>query len=114
MMIRNSRPFPTNCVETGCLFTAVPSSGMEGMLGEGRMEQIVRGTVRVASTTHRLGYSLYGNSLYGVARPFVGAFTSSPRIELGPATMDSQLTRDKARSAIRQAKTSWGGPSFPG
>ncbi len=79
------------------------------------MEQIVRGMVQVAGTTYRIVRLARGQ--YSVVRVLddvqVGGFTSSPRVEVRPAAIGSELMLEIARHAIQRAKTSWVGRSLP-
>ena len=73
--------------------------------------QAVKGMVLVDGATYRIVRTQ--RSHYEVVRisddSIVGAFRSSPRLELTSTLIDPKLLREIARTAIQGAKTSWVG-----
>ena len=71
----------------------------------------IKGMVQVDGSTYRI--VRVSQASYEVIRVLddtcVGAFRSSPSIEVTPRLIDADLLREIARTAVKGAKTSWVG-----
>ena len=73
--------------------------------------QAIKGMVQVGGSTYRI--VRLSASLYEVVRVLddtcVGGFRCAPELAVEATTIDADLLREIARTAIRGAKTSWMG-----